>query len=97
MPDSISIMERRDGEDRRNSALSPLANGKGEWARMFVVIIVASVVGYFAATQRIEARLSTLESKVDARDAEIVRFMQRIDATLISIQQQQHRDAVRRD
>ena len=76
----ISIIERRDGEDRREirparSALAPFSNGKGEWLRWILSLILAALVAY--AT--VSARISAIEATAEARHDEIKRFMDRID------------------
>jgi glutathione S-transferase len=83
----ISILERRDGEDRR--ALSPLGNGKGEWLRWLLGQAGAAVVAALLAYIAISDRLTALEAKQEAQFAEIQRFMNRIDATLTVLQQQE--------
>jgi hypothetical protein len=83
------LEDRRTGRERR--AHPPLApdRGMGDWVRWIAALIIACVVTYFTASQRVESRLSAIEAKVEARDAEILRFMQRIDSTLSVLQQQE--------
>jgi hypothetical protein len=87
MADHHSILDRRDGEERR--ALSPLGNGKGEWVRWLLTQAGAALVAALLAYMAISDRLTTLEAKQEAQFAEIQRFMNRIDATLTILQQQE--------
>lgn len=82
-----SILDRRDGVDRR--AYSPLGNGKGEWARWLLSQAGAALVAALLAYMAISERLTALEAKQEAQFAEIQRFMNRIDATLTILQQQE--------
>lgn len=73
-----TIVERRDGEDRRvtGSALSFFGNGKAEWLRWLVSMLVAALVAYGT----VNARISALEATAEARHDELKRFMQRVDS-----------------
>ena len=87
MTDTTSVLDRRDGEDRR--ALSPLGNGKGDWLRWLLSKAGAALVAALLAYIAISDRLTALEAKQEAQFAEIQRFMDRIDATLQVLQQQE--------
>lgn len=82
-----SIVDCRDGSDRR--ALSPLGNGKGDWLRWLLSQAGAALVAALLAYIAISDRLTALEAKQEAQFAEIQRFMNRIDATLTILQQQE--------
>lgn len=87
MSDSTSILERRDGDERR--ALSPLGNGKGDWLRWLLNQAGAALIAALLAYIAISDRLTKLEATQQAQFAEIQRFMNRIDATLTILQQQE--------
>lgn len=82
-----SILDRRDGVDRR--AYSPLGNGKGEWARWLLERVGMALAAALLAYMAISDRLTTLEATQHAQFAEIQRFMQRIDSALLVLQQQE--------
>lgn len=88
MADALSIQDRRsDDGDRR--ALAPMGNGKGEWLRWLLSQAGAALVAALLAYIAISDRLTALEATQQAQFAEIQRFMNRIDATLTILQQQE--------
>lgn len=86
MGEHVSLTDRRGDTPDRRSALAPFANGKGEWLRFVVSLIVAGIVAYFTATAHVQARLSAIEATAEARHQELLRFMQRVEAYM-------HKDA----
>jgi hypothetical protein len=88
MAEPISITDRR-GDDGDRRALAPFGNGKGEWLRWLLTQAGAALVAALLAYLAISDRLTALEATQRAQFAEIQRFMDRIDATLTVLQQQE--------
>lgn len=76
-----TILDRRDGDDRREqpapprSALGLFANGKGEWLRWFVGFLIAGLLGWGGA----RARVAAIDQREQSHFEELLRGIERIE------------------
>lgn len=79
-----TLKERRDGEDRRGerSALALFGNGKAEWLRWIVGLLLALAMGWTGARLQLER----LDQREQSHFDELLRVMERSEKRLERIE-----------